>query len=251
MSQNYGALRVVRVRPPVNAGSLQDRYPTGWLPEERLVHLLTRRQTTIGRALSNDIVLMDPTVSREHARLVLDEQGWHLVNLTMKNIVRVNGQPVQSGESIPMQAQDVVVLGSTMLQLIAPQATIPATPATQLDFDGSIQQPTPLEPLSTLMPRPATPSTKQDAVVQTPTKNGRNGHKEKVPALPFSSASLPVQPEPEQAAQPWHAGRKRAWGRCDDAICTAAAHGATHTLAHRGCWHHYSAGQRDYHDHFE
>ena len=78
MKQNYGVLRVVRVRLPANATThLQDRYPSGWLPEERLVHLLTQDVTSIGRALNNDIILMDPTVSREHARLVLDAQGWH------------------------------------------------------------------------------------------------------------------------------------------------------------------------------
>ena len=79
------------------------------------------RQTSIGRALNNDVVLMDPTVSREHARLVLDHDGWHIINLTARNIVRVNGQPVPSGSSLPMHPQDVLILGSTMLQLIAPQ----------------------------------------------------------------------------------------------------------------------------------
>src|SRR5258708_10678425 len=100
MMQNYGVLRVVRVRPPVEAmRQQQSKYPSGWLPEEQLVHLLTRRETSIGRALQNDLILMDPTVSREHARLVLDELGWSVCNLTMQNIVRVNGQAVAGGES--------------------------------------------------------------------------------------------------------------------------------------------------------
>src|SRR5450759_1335022 len=95
MQQNYGVLRVVRVRLPANAtANLQDRYPSGLLPEERLVHLLNRTSTTVGRALNNDIVLMDPTVSREHARLDLDTSGWHITNLTEQNIVRVHGRPV-------------------------------------------------------------------------------------------------------------------------------------------------------------
>jgi len=126
MSQNYGVLRVVRVRPPANAtAEMQERYPGGWLPEEQLVHLLTRQETTIGRALNNDILLMDPTVSREHARLVLNEYGWHVQNLTVNNIVRVNGHPVPSGVSMAMKSQDVLVLGSTMLQLIAPRHVLP------------------------------------------------------------------------------------------------------------------------------
>jgi RsiW-degrading membrane proteinase PrsW (M82 family)/pSer/pThr/pTyr-binding forkhead associated (FHA) protein len=122
MKQNYGVLRVVRVRLPANAtANLQERYPSGWLPEERLVHLLTQRETTIGRALNNDIILMDPTVSREHARLLLDDSGWHIINLTHKNIVRVNGAFVAYGKNYPLQPQDILILGSTMLQLIAPQ----------------------------------------------------------------------------------------------------------------------------------
>src|SRR5437762_4346702 len=109
MMQNYGVLRVVRVRPPANATSeLQDRYPSGWLPEERLVHLLTEHETTIGRALNNDIVLMDPTVSREHARLVLDDDGWRIINLTAHNVVRVNGRAVPGSGSLPMQPQDIL-----------------------------------------------------------------------------------------------------------------------------------------------
>ena len=125
MKQNYGVLRVVRVRLPANAtANLQERYPSGWLPEERLVHLLTQRETTIGRALNNDIILMDPTVSREHARLLLDDSGWHIINLTRKNIVRVNGAFVAYGKSYPLQPQDILILGSTMLQLIAPQLSL-------------------------------------------------------------------------------------------------------------------------------
>jgi len=124
MKQNYGVLRIVRVRPPANATThLAERYPSGWLPEERLVHLLTESETTIGRALNNDIILMDPTVSREHARLVFDDDGWHIVNLTERNVVRVNGHTVPYGGSLPMRSQDILILGSTMLQLLAPQET--------------------------------------------------------------------------------------------------------------------------------
>ena len=120
--QNFGALRVVRIRLPVDAKmDLQRRYPDGWLPEEGLVHLLTRRETTIGRSLECDVVLMDPTVSREHARLYYDEQGWCLQNVTHHNVVRVNGQQLLGGERVIIHPQDVLVLGSTMLQLVAPR----------------------------------------------------------------------------------------------------------------------------------
>src|SRR5438093_8426278 len=126
ITQNYGALRVVRVRParsPDGSMNAATKYPTRWLPEEGLVHVLTQHETSIGRALNNDIVLMDPTVSREHARLVLDRDGWHIINLTAHNVVRVNGRSVPGSGSLPMQSQDILILGNTMLQLIAPQST--------------------------------------------------------------------------------------------------------------------------------
>jgi len=209
MSQNYGVLRVVRVRPParVNAG-VQDKYPTGWLPQEGLVHVLTRRETTIGRALSNDIVLMDPTVSREHARLVLESGGWHLVNLTTQNVVRVNGRPVPSGSSLEVYPQDIVILGSTMLQLIAPLAggQGEAKPVdTSLSGDISQIETHPLQ-------LAAWPANQSDGISleggRQPIVDGHGASKTPppVPARPLSSRAvpvLPVQPEPELVAQPW------------------------------------------------
>ncbi|GCE13337.1 PrsW family glutamic-type intramembrane protease [Tengunoibacter tsumagoiensis] len=120
VSDNFGVLRIVRVRAANTARKTSEKQTVEWLPEERLVHLLTQRETIIGRALSSDLVLLDPTVSREHARLVLDELGWRVYNLTSQNIVRVNGRTVPMGESLPLQPQDCFVLGGTTLQLIAP-----------------------------------------------------------------------------------------------------------------------------------
>ncbi|HZT99551.1 MAG TPA: PrsW family glutamic-type intramembrane protease [Ktedonobacteraceae bacterium] len=224
MNQHYGVLRVVRVRPPANAAAnLQNKYPTGWLPEERLVHLLTRRETTIGRALSNDIILMDPTVSREHARLVLDEQGWHVVNLTEQNIVRVNGRPVPGGGNLALQPQDILVLGSTMLQLLAPHRDVSAAdeptqrlsspqhqstlshgtvvewgrPPSQARLDGQ-------NPSLAPSPQGSVPSQVQPWQPQQ-APAARQG----MPAFAFP---LPVQSEPELVAQPWDDGEEDVLG---------------------------------------
>lgn len=211
MNQNYGALRVVRVRPPANAkNELQNRYPTGWLPEERLVHLLMRRETTLGRALSSDIILMDPTVSREHARLVFDEYGWHVINLTTQNIVRVNGRSVPSGGSLPMQPQDILVLGSTMLQLIAPQNDetadsngYAATPSSQPDPLNAPAIPSVewgRKPVMNSSSSYSTPRQQQGEIlnVPPPSPTAYNGHQQ-----PRTPVSLPVQPDPELLAHSW------------------------------------------------
>ena len=190
MSQNYGVLRVVRVRLSANAtAELQGRYPTGWLPEEQLVHLLTRRETIIGRALTNDVVLMDPTVSRIHARVIYEESGWSLTNLTAQNIVRVNGRPVPSGESYPVHPEDIIVLGSTMLQLIAPQPTEDAT-------DPSLNSLT--EQLSAL------PRLAQGDNGAAARKDGKP-ERSAAPAGRAQLTPLPAQPAPEVQAHPWEA----------------------------------------------
>lgn len=125
MNQNYGALRVVRVltsnRTPTGEAHTQGRSSSGWLPADGLVHVLTHRETTLGRALNNDVILLDLSVSREHALLLLNEDGWRITNLTRQNVVRVNGRPVPGGGSLPVRSQDILVLGNTMLQLIAPR----------------------------------------------------------------------------------------------------------------------------------
>ena len=217
MSQNYGVLRVVRVRPPASAtASIQDKYPRGWLPEEGLVHVLTRRETTIGRSLNNDIVLMDPTVSREHARLILKLDGWHLVNLTMQNIVRVNGRPVPSGGSLAVQPQDIVILGSTMLQLIAPLTGGQGKPElVDISSSGDISQMAthPMQLTAQLLDQPAA--------------DGQGTSKVRLPVSPFPAPSqpsspipqatpvapaLPVQAEPELAAQPWDEEEESVFG---------------------------------------
>ncbi|GER82122.1 hypothetical protein KTAU_07600 [Thermogemmatispora aurantia] len=129
MSQSYGVLRVVRMphlQPQTTRGwTIRTPYPTAWLPDEQLVHVLTRRETSIGRALSNDVVLMDLSVSREHARVVLDSDGcWYIINLTPHNVIRVNGQAIPSHVPFPLRSQDLIVLGSTMLQFLAPHVAV-------------------------------------------------------------------------------------------------------------------------------
>jgi RsiW-degrading membrane proteinase PrsW (M82 family)/pSer/pThr/pTyr-binding forkhead associated (FHA) protein len=215
MKQNYGVLRVVRVRLPANATTyLQDRYPSGWLPEERLVHLLTHTSTTLGRALNNDIILMDPTVSREHARLDLDASGWHITNLTEQNIVRVNGYTVPSGGTFPVQPQDILIVGSTMLQLIAPNNA-----QTSLEDDDKPGAVTERLPYVNRPPQPRyQPTYFDDSSTKRDSRDLKGAPPSSVsltpPSLPSLSprsalagstggTSLPEQPAPELVAQAW------------------------------------------------
>lgn len=226
MSQNYGVLRVVGVKAapsPADTIRTAGKSSTGRLPEVGLVHVLTQHETTVGRALNNDIILMDPTVSREHARLVLDHDGWHIINLTARNVVRVNGRQVPSGSSLPMCPQDVLILGSTMLQLIAPQKPQSA----DLDMHSHLDEVTEATP-ARRDPPPSSKRTYAERERQTPSslpslppsqypafpaqaarQGSPSGTVEASPVQQESSRSvpaqfpLPEQPEPEREAQIW------------------------------------------------
>jgi hypothetical protein len=63
---------------------------------------------TVGRALSSDVPLLDPTVSRRHASLVADESGIELNDLGSSNGTFVNGERVEHAR---IGAGDVLTFG--------------------------------------------------------------------------------------------------------------------------------------------
>ncbi len=194
MKQNYGVLRVVRVlassRASIGAAHTQGRHAaTSWLPTEGLVHILMHRETTIGRALNNDIILLDLTVSREHARLRLENDGWFITNLTEQNVVRVNGRQIPSQSTAAIRPQDILVLGSTMLQLIAPQnqhTLLVEEEETQLLAHLPEHLPSADHKNHTTAPR----MVKMSAQLPTPVDNLQNGFKRHDTPLPPPIADL-------------------------------------------------------------
>ena len=63
---------------------------------------------TVGRALTSDVPLLDPTVSRRHASLVADESGIELSDLGSSNGTFLNGQRVEHAR---VAAGDVLTFG--------------------------------------------------------------------------------------------------------------------------------------------
>jgi hypothetical protein len=67
--------------------------------------VLRSSMVTVGRAEDNDLVLADPEVSRHHARLEPDGQGWRTVDLgstngTWVNGVRLNAAAIAVGDEV-------------------------------------------------------------------------------------------------------------------------------------------------------
>ena len=92
------------------------------LLEGERVYPITLLTTTIGRSLDNAVTLLDPSVSREHAVLSLNESGWRIENISQRNPLWVGGRVVPPGASAAAQPGDILRLGYTCLQLLAPLA---------------------------------------------------------------------------------------------------------------------------------
>jgi hypothetical protein len=81
----------------------------------REVHLIFQpggRRLNVGRVSDNDLSLNDPSVSKIHAALVLNQQGTLLVADTgSTNGTFINGRRISYGESRPVEDGDVVGFG--------------------------------------------------------------------------------------------------------------------------------------------
>ncbi|MEM6281849.1 MAG: FHA domain-containing protein [Chloroflexota bacterium] len=85
-------------------------------PQEGNTIPLLLETITVGRATSNadwEIALQDPSVSRPHARLVLDNGSWRVKDLGSANGTLVNNKPVND-EGYALQDGDIVAFGATM-----------------------------------------------------------------------------------------------------------------------------------------
>ncbi len=97
---------------------------------------LGKASITLGRALSNDIVLGDSRASREHARLECTAEGCHILDLGSANGTRLNGAPIQRATLRP---GDVLGLGSSQLRYEA-EPTLDDLELTRLDSEADLAQ---------------------------------------------------------------------------------------------------------------
>ena len=96
---------------------------------------LSKASITLGRALSNDLVLGDARASREHARLECGAGGCEIVDLGSANGTRLNGKPVQRAALKP---GDVVGVGSSQLRFEAETAFADDLELTRLDSESDL-----------------------------------------------------------------------------------------------------------------
>src|SRR5512134_85015 len=85
--------------------------------------------TRIGREQDNDVVILDPKMSRYHAQISMEAGQWTLADLGSSNHTYLNGVAVT--EPTPLQPGDRISLGETELTLKMPgQPEAQPAPAT-------------------------------------------------------------------------------------------------------------------------
>ncbi len=80
-------------------------------------------ETLIGRAVTSDIVLADPSVSTKHARIVSPDAATYLLeDLGGEAGTTVNGRALPPGRRLPLADGDVLRLGSAEMRFVAGDA---------------------------------------------------------------------------------------------------------------------------------
>lgn len=129
-------------------------------PQPNQVYELNKDLISLGRDITNDIVINDPEVSRHHCRLTRTSTGYMLEDLGSTNGTFVNGQRLAAAR--PLAHNDMVGLGETVTlayEGAAVQAPTPGAPGPgqQQTLVGSTPPPSPQPGYEQAPPRPYAP----------------------------------------------------------------------------------------------
>lgn len=114
---------------------------------------ISKPVTTIGREPTNDITISDPSVSRQHARLLNNGGQWSIEKLAPQNVVTVNQRDVQQAT---ISDRDTVSLGSGTTFIFLTSAS--QSPADQQFSASYSDQPTPLQASQSIQATPSASS---------------------------------------------------------------------------------------------
>ena len=133
-------LVVVRCARSLLQGRLESE-SWGWLTDpEGNYQVIHHWEVLLGRSRRCDIVLTDPTVSRNHAALIRDDKGeWVLHPLQSKNGVYLNGTEIT--EPTQVSDNDVLMLGAAKLTFRSLSAVEEAEQANSRTRPGKVFSP--------------------------------------------------------------------------------------------------------------
>jgi pSer/pThr/pTyr-binding forkhead associated (FHA) protein len=76
--------------------------------------------TLVGRGPDNDLQIIEQSISRKHARLILSGERLLIEDLGSQNGTQLNGHPVGSHYQIEVKEGDFISLGSVLMSLGKP-----------------------------------------------------------------------------------------------------------------------------------
>lgn len=112
-------------------------------PQPNQVYELNKDIITVGRDITNDIVINDPEVSRHHMRFTRGAGGFTLEDLGSTNGTFINGQRLTGAK--PLSNGDMIGLGETVTlgyEMAAPARSAPA-PSAEAPASPFARQPLP------------------------------------------------------------------------------------------------------------
>jgi hypothetical protein len=110
-------------------------------PQPNQIYELNKDIITLGRDITNDIVINDPECSRHHCRLTRGGGGYTLEDLGSTNGTFVNGQRLTGAR--PLNGGDVISMGETVT--FAYESTMPVmeSPNQQATLQSPVAAPQP------------------------------------------------------------------------------------------------------------
>src|SRR6266852_6797281 len=111
-----------RSRSPKRAISFGPVFKLTSTSGEQSIDLQLGRKLVVGRAVTSDVPIYDPTISRRHAEIVLTEGGVRVTDLGSSNGTFLNGAKITEAEA---GANDVVTIGKVAFRVKEVTAPLP------------------------------------------------------------------------------------------------------------------------------
>ena len=107
---------------------------------DQTIDLETGRTLIVGRAVTSDVPIYDPTISRKHAEVALTGAGVRVKDLGSSNGTFLNGARITEGDAGP---NDVIAVGKVAFRVaeVAPPSHRPAAPSSQVSTDFAQRPP--------------------------------------------------------------------------------------------------------------
>ena len=130
------------------------------------------RTLVVGRGLTSDIAIYDPTISRRHAELTVGADGVQVKDLDSSNGTCINGARITTGR---LGSEDTVTFGKVTFRLASPgsAAVVQQRPAIAAEAPGTVRRKSTL-PKVTVSSSPSRPEATRVPLMQVPFELSRS-----------------------------------------------------------------------------